>query len=65
MSREYAQFLHRSVEELEHDAVLRSRFVRARGMEAWVEERLCTAWEAALVDAGLLAGWAIVVRKPS
>ncbi|KAI8989788.1 hypothetical protein BD414DRAFT_485186 [Trametes punicea] len=63
VSEEYAIFLKRSVHDLEDDWEFRDAFVREWGMAAWREERVCTAWEAALVDAGLLAGWAIVVRK--
>ncbi|EJF66375.1 hypothetical protein DICSQDRAFT_177537 [Dichomitus squalens LYAD-421 SS1] len=64
ISREYAHFLHGSVDRLENDPYTRAAFVRQWGMQAWVEERLCTAWEAGLLDAGLLEGWAIVVCKP-
>ncbi|TBU35611.1 hypothetical protein BD311DRAFT_813395 [Dichomitus squalens] len=64
VSREYAHFLHGSVDRLENDPYTRAAFVRQWGMQAWAEERLCTAWEAGLLDAGLLEGWAIVVCKP-
>ncbi|KAI0780560.1 hypothetical protein BD413DRAFT_439056, partial [Trametes elegans] len=63
VSAEYAAFLRRSVHDLEDDWEIRDAFVREWGLRAWREERVCTAWEAALVDAGLLAGWAIVVHK--
>ncbi|KAI0672846.1 hypothetical protein C8Q78DRAFT_1021645, partial [Trametes maxima] len=62
VSEEYAAFLHRSVRDLEEDREVRSAFVREWGAVAWREERVCTAWEGALVDAGLLQGWAVVVR---
>ncbi|KAJ8496800.1 hypothetical protein ONZ51_g893 [Trametes cubensis] len=63
VSEEYAHFLWRSVDDLEDDREIRDAFVHEWGVEAWREERVCTAWEAGLVDAGLLAGWAIVVCK--
>ncbi|KAI0333613.1 hypothetical protein GY45DRAFT_1334878 [Cubamyces sp. BRFM 1775] len=63
VSEEYALFLWRSVNDLEEDREIRDAFVREWGVEAWREERVCTAWEAGLIGAGLLAGWAIVVRK--
>ncbi|KAI0636608.1 hypothetical protein C8Q77DRAFT_1093634 [Trametes polyzona] len=64
VSAEYAVFLRRSAHALEDDWEIRDAFVREWGARAWREERVCTMWEAALVDAGLLAGWAVVVRKP-
>ncbi|KAI0822760.1 hypothetical protein BC628DRAFT_1412047 [Trametes gibbosa] len=64
VSAEYAEFLRRSAHALDDDWEIRDAFVRDWGEGAWREERICTMWEAALVDAGLLAGWAIVVRKP-
>ncbi|OSD08488.1 hypothetical protein PYCCODRAFT_1357124 [Trametes coccinea BRFM310] len=63
VSEEYAAFLRRSVQDLEEDREIRDAFAREWGVAGWREERVCTAWEAALVDAGLLAGWAVVVRK--
>ncbi|CDO73629.1 hypothetical protein BN946_scf185014.g99 [Trametes cinnabarina] len=63
VSQEYAMFLRRSVHDLEDDREIRDAFVREWGVAGWREERVCTAWEAALINAGLLAGWAIVVRK--
>ena len=63
VSREYADFLHQTVDELENDPSVRAGFVREWGMQGWVEERLCIAWEAALVDAGMLENWVIVVCK--
>ncbi|KAH9901444.1 hypothetical protein C8Q73DRAFT_636589 [Cubamyces lactineus] len=63
VSEEYALFLWRSVDDLEEDREIRGAFAHEWGVKAWREERVCTAWEAGLVDAGLLAGWAIVVRK--
>ncbi|KAI0362515.1 hypothetical protein OH77DRAFT_1584913 [Trametes cingulata] len=64
VSAEYAEFLRRSVRDLEDDWEIRDAFVREWGVRGWREERVCTAWEAALVDVGWLAGWAVVVRKP-
>ncbi|KAI0723873.1 hypothetical protein C8T65DRAFT_91000 [Cerioporus squamosus] len=64
VSREYAEFMHGYVDGLEQDAGVRTQFVREWGMEAWVEERLCTVWEAALVEVGLLEAWSIVVCRP-
>ena len=64
VSREYTEFMHEYVDGLEQDADVRAQFVREWGMEAWVEERFCTHWEAALVEVGLLEAWTIVVRKP-
>ncbi|KAI1794698.1 hypothetical protein LXA43DRAFT_883502 [Ganoderma leucocontextum] len=63
VSREYADFLHQTVDELESGPDVRVAFVRKWGMQGWIEERLCLAWEAALVDAGMLENWAIVVCK--
>ncbi|KAI0647425.1 hypothetical protein C8Q79DRAFT_1118412 [Trametes meyenii] len=63
VSEEYAKFLHRSVRDLEEDREIRGAFVREWGVVAWREERVCTAWEAALLGAGLLEGWAVVVRR--
>ncbi|KAM5532337.1 hypothetical protein V8D89_014016 [Ganoderma adspersum] len=63
VSREYADFLHQTVDELENDPAIRAAFVREWGMQGWIEERLCIAWEAALVDAGMLENWVIVVCK--
>ncbi|KAI0373029.1 hypothetical protein BV20DRAFT_1119564 [Pilatotrama ljubarskyi] len=64
VSAEYAVFLRRSVRDLEDDWEIRDAFVREWGVRGWREERVCTAWEAALVDIGWVAGWAVVVRKP-
>ncbi|RPD66502.1 hypothetical protein L226DRAFT_609331 [Lentinus tigrinus ALCF2SS1-7] len=64
VSRDYADFMHGYVDNLEQDADVRAQFVREWGMEAWVEERFCTVWEAALVEVGLLEAWTIIVRKP-
>ncbi len=64
VSREYADFLHQTVNELEHVPDIRAAFVREWGMQGWIEERFCITWEAALVDAGMLENWAIVVCKP-
>ncbi len=64
VSREYAEFMYGYADGLEQDPDVRAQFVRDWGMEAWVEERLCTVWEAALVEVGLLEAWTIVVRKP-
>ncbi|KAH9852695.1 hypothetical protein C2E23DRAFT_778581 [Lenzites betulinus] len=64
VSTEYAVFLRRSAHALDDDWEIRDAFVREWGAEAWREERVCTMWEAALVDAGMLTGWAVVVRKP-
>lgn len=64
VSREYAGFLGRCADFLESDPECRANFVDKWGRSAWIEERLNTRWEAALVDAGLLEGWAIVVSKP-
>ena len=63
VSREYADFLHQTVDELENDPAVRAAFVHEWGMQGWIEERLCIAWEAALVDAGMLESWVIVVCK--
>lgn len=63
VSKEYAAFLHRCVEDLEVDPVAISAFMNEWGRQAWVEERLCTVWEAALVEVGWLDSWVIVVRK--
>ncbi|TFK94809.1 hypothetical protein K466DRAFT_579696 [Polyporus arcularius HHB13444] len=64
VSREYAEFMYGYADGLEQDADVRALFVQDWGMEAWVEERLCTVWEAALLEVGLLEAWTIVVRKP-
>nr|VWP00226.1 Putative Rab/GTPase [Ganoderma boninense] len=63
VSREYADFLHQTVDDLENDPAVRAAFVREWGMQGWIEEKLCLAWEAALVDAGMLENWVIVVCK--
>ncbi|OBZ65731.1 hypothetical protein A0H81_14326 [Grifola frondosa] len=63
VSEAYASFLAKSVQHLEEDEHKRTELVRRCGIHKWREERLYTAWEAALVDAKLLQGWILVVRK--
>ena len=65
ISREYADFLRRCAAELEGGPEARRVFVAKWGRTSWNEERLNLVWEAALVDAGLLEGWAIVVSRPA
>ncbi|KAH9945798.1 uncharacterized protein BXZ73DRAFT_31926, partial [Epithele typhae] len=60
VSSEYSDFLRDHTDQLENDPELRQRIVEGLGRQAWVEERLCASWEAALVDLGFLESWVII-----
>ncbi len=63
VSKDYAKYLSRYVQDLTQAPDVRTKFVANWGIEGWREERLLAAWEDALVNIGSLQRWVILVRK--
>lgn len=60
-----AEQLHSASDDFEGDAQLRTAIINESGMEYWRWLRLMTDWTAALLTAGKLMTWTIIVRKPA
>ena len=63
VSHQYAALLTTMVQELEEEPHWRGRFIDQFGMEVWREQRFLLAWEAALLEAGLISRWIAVFKK--
>ncbi|PSR77625.1 hypothetical protein PHLCEN_2v7815 [Hermanssonia centrifuga] len=63
VSKDYAKYLSRYVQDLTQAPDVRTKFVANWGIEGWREERLLATWEDALVNIGSLQRWVILVRK--
>ena len=61
-SLSHANALDAHAMALEYDSGARCRCIRAVGVEGWREERLYARWEAALLRAGMLTRWVVLVE---
>lgn len=55
--------LNKRIQELETDIYSRKAFIAKWGLGTWREERFLIAWETALIAAGLLTRWVVLVRR--
>ena len=61
ISKDYSSFLATMERNLVEQGTIRARLVDEHGLEKWRQERFLLAWEAALVDAGFMVRWRIVL----
>ncbi|KAJ7583062.1 hypothetical protein C8J56DRAFT_1168043 [Mycena floridula] len=59
----YADLLHTAHDGILQDRETRTRIIEQNGVSAWREQRFMLVWEAALMTAGYLNRWVIVLNK--
>ncbi|OCB86718.1 hypothetical protein A7U60_g6177 [Sanghuangporus baumii] len=62
-SASYASALEAHASALEYDEAARRECIKDVGIQGWREERMYARWEAALLTAGLLARWVVLLES--
>ncbi|KAL5489929.1 hypothetical protein ACEPAI_4761 [Sanghuangporus weigelae] len=62
-SASYASALEAHASALEYDEAARRKCIKDVGIQGWREERMYARWEAALLTAGLLTRWVVLLES--